>query len=331
MSIQRVAPVCLGLALVLSAAAPAWAERGPFPRWLQGVRAEAEAKGISAQTVRAALPDTIRPIPQVIALDRRQPESTMTLSKYLRNIVSSQRISAGRSRYQAHHATLRHVGQSYGVDPEFVVALWGIETNFGKNTGGYSIVEALATLAYDGRRSSYFRAELMNALQIVDDGHISLPRMKGSWAGAMGQTQFMPTSFVRFAQDFNKDGKKDIWTSHSDIFASAANYLARSGWRAGEPWGVRVTLPKNFRRSLLGLEKKHDSKFWTAQGVRLSSGKALPAQGPADGSLIQPDGPGTPAYLVYNNYRVIMKWNKSTYFATAVGQLADAIRGGRAG
>jgi membrane-bound lytic murein transglycosylase B len=305
------------------------AEARDFGSWLQGVRAEARAHGVSEKTIKTALPDTLRPVPRIIVLDRRQPEVTMTLQEYVQGLLTPQRIGAGRTHYRTYLTTLREVANNYGVDPEYIVALWSIETNFGKNMGRYRVVEALATLAYDGRRSGYFRSELMKALQILDEGDISVGDMKGSWAGAMGQTQFMPTSFVRFAQDFNKDGRKDIWNSQADVFASAANYLARSGWKRGQPWGRRVKLPQGFDGRLIGLDKKHSLQFWRDHEIRLANGGALPLSEAEEASLIQPDGAGTAAYIVYNNYRVTLKWNNSTYFATAVGLLADRIRDSR--
>jgi membrane-bound lytic murein transglycosylase B len=308
------------------AAQPALANTQPFTQWLNNVRQEAYDKGISLKTIHAALPDDIRPIPRIIELDRKQPEGTRTLAQYLAGTVSAKRQADGRMNYSENKTLLYKVGADYQVDPQVVVALWGIETNFGKNTGGFDVVNALLTLAYDGRRSAYFRNELMSALKIIDEEHISHENMKGSWAGAMGQTQFMPSSFYRFAQDYNKDGRTDIWTQKPDVFASAANYLARSGWKQGAPWGRKINLPKDFDRSLLGLDEKRSLQFWFDKGVRRTNGKALEYEGSYQSSVIQPDGPGTQAYIVYDNFRVIMKWNKSTYFATAVGLLSDRIK-----
>ncbi|MDD9900080.1 MAG: lytic murein transglycosylase [Alphaproteobacteria bacterium] len=306
---------------------PAQAAQKGFDVWLKELKTEARGRGVSEKTIRIALPDTLKPIERVIQLDRKQPEKTKTFEEYLTSVVNDARIKKGRVRYGDHKSLLYEVGANYGVDPQYIVALWGIETNFGQNTGGYDVVTALATLAYDGRRGKYFRDELIKALQIIDNGHIKHGDMKGSWAGAMGQTQFMPSSFFNFAEDYNRDGRRDIWTQKEDVFASAANYLSKSGWKHGEPWGRRVDLPKNFDKSLLGTDSKHTLQFWHDKGVRLLNGRSVPFEGAYQASVIQPDGPGTQAYIVYDNYCVIMKWNRSTYFATAVGLLADSIKG----
>lgn len=319
--------ILLSFFCLLAPARPACANTENFRAWLQELRQEARAAGISEKTVRAALPDTLRPVERIVVLDRKQPENTKTFHDYFHDTITPQRVSDGRARWHANKRALVEIGAAYGVDPQYVVALWGIETNYGRNMGSYGVVESLATLAYDGRRSAFFRSELMKALQIIDSGDVSAQDMKGSWAGAMGQTQFMPSSFFKFAQDYDKDGRRDIWKTPDDVFASAANYLAVSGWKHGEPWGRRVKLPEDFDDSLVGLAEKHSLEFWHNKGVRLPDGSSVPFEGAFEASLVQPDGPGTPAFIVYDNYRVIMKWNKSTYFATGVGLLADAVKG----
>ena len=213
------------------------------------------------------------------------------------------------------------------MQPRFIVAFWGIETDFGRITGGFKVVPALATLAFDGRRGAFFRKELLHALRIIEEGHISAKQMTGSWACAMGQPQFMPSSFNGYAVDHDGDGRKDIWTTRDDVFASAANYLSRYGWRGDERWGREVRLPEGFDASLQGLKVKKPIADWAALGVTLRGGAPLPGK-TLLASLILPGGKGGPAYLVYNNYRVILKWNRSHYFAIAVGHLADKIAGG---
>lgn len=206
------------------------------------------------------------------------------------------------------------------------MALWGIETSYGRNTGGFDSVSALATLAYDGRRPAFFRRELIKALRILDEGHISAEDMRGSWAGAMGQNQFMPSSFERFAVDENGDGRTDIWKSLPDVFGSTANYLARSGWNAEERWGRRVVLPKGFSTKLIGWDTTKTLGQWAKLGVRFADDpEAIRKFSDMEASIIAPDGLAGPAFLVYGNARVIMKWNKSTYFVTSVGLLADQI------
>lgn len=297
----------------------------PFADWLAALRQEAVADGIAPAIVDAALPVDLQPIPRVIELDRKQPEGTMTFARYRERIVHPLRISEGRKMMQRHATALAAIEQRYGVAPQYVVALWGIETNYGANTGGFSIVPALATLAWDGRRGAFFRKELMTALEILDQGHIAPADMKGSWAGAMGQNQFMPSSFMSFAVDGNGDGHKDIWTSLPDVFASSANYLARSGWTSGQRWGREVVVPAGFSSDLVGLEVKKTLSDWQALGVKLPSGASIPVEPGMKASLVAPDGLGGPTFLVYDNFRTIMRWNKSTYFATSVGLLANAI------
>ena len=311
---------------VLAAAlfpAPARATQS-FDQWLSSVKQEAISRGISQATLSAAFAD-VAPVPRIIELDRKQPEGSMTFAQYKKNVISEDRVQKGRRLLRENRALLDKVSAQYGVPPQFIVALWGIETSYGSNTGGFRVVEALATLAYDGRRSEFFRDELFKALKIIDDGHISANAMKGSWAGAMGQNQFMPSSFNSFAVDGNGDGRRDIWNSLPDVFASTANYLNKSGWNADQKWGRAVKLPENFPSSLTGRETRKSIAQWQNMGVTLSDGGRLPMAEGVQASVIVPDGVGGPAFLAYDNYHVIMKWNKSTYFATSVGLLADAI------
>ena len=294
-----------------------------FEEWRKGVRSEALGLGISAATFDAAFVD-IEPIPRVIELDRSQPEVTLTFDQYVERVVPESRVAKGRKLLAEHRELLEPIGRKYGVPPRFIVALWGIETNFGQYLGGFPVIGALATLAHDGRRSAYFRQELLHALRILEDGHITPEAMVGSWAGAMGQSQFMPSSFVNYAVDYDGDGRRDIWGTQGDVFASAANYLAQAGWHAGETWGRQVALPAGFDHALTGLEVTKTLADWQALGLRRTDGGALP-QAAMSGSVVLPGGEGGPAYLVYDNYRTIMRWNRSFYFATSVGLLADGI------
>lgn len=251
------------MTFLLLAATPALADdKTSFRQWLADFKQEAAGKGISEATLNQAFA-RVEPLPEIIALDRRQPESTMTMEQYLAKVVSDQRIENGRAKLAEHRALLDEIGGKYGVPPRYIVALWGVETSYGENTGNYGVVESLATLAYDGRRSAFFRGELLNALTIIDQDHIAAESMYGSWAGAMGQCQFMPSSFLNFAVDHDGDGRRDIWFSNGDVFASIANYLESSGWDA-------------------------DAK---------------------------------------NNDKVLLKWNRSSYFVAAVNLLADEIGG----
>ena len=210
------------------------------------------------------------------------------------------------------------------VQRRFIIALWGIESDFGRFTGGYSVINSLSTLAYGGRRSEFFRSELIDALKILRIGEVSNSQMMGSWAGAMGQCQFMPSSFHRFAVDYDKKGKRDIWDSLPDVFASIANYLHRSGWKFDQTWGREVTLPENFDLTFIGLEHVNTIQGWQDMGVRRADGADLPGR-QLSAAIILPDGPGSTAYMVYDNFRNIMKWNRSTYFALAVGILSDQL------
>ncbi len=300
-------------------------DQASYNQWVSQFKQQARAQGVSEATLTAAFQES-KFLPRVIELDRKQPESKMTFAQYEDRIVSQQRIKQGRHELKKHRAMLDKVSKAYGVQPQYIVALWGIETNFGSNTGGFDVIDSLGTLAYEGRRAEFFGKELMNALKIIDGGHISAADMKGSWAGAMGQSQFMPSSFLAYAQDYNKDGKKDIWNTQIDVFASAANYLARSGWKGDERWGrlVKANIPE----SEIDRTNKKSLSEWARMGVTLPNGNPLPIADMTAG-MVAPDGVNGPKYLTYSNYDVIMKWNRSTYFATSVGLLADAIAAGQ--
>lgn len=316
----------VAIAIAFAVAVPANAatkEPQGFNHWLAELRAEAAAKGVREEILAAAL-DAIKPIPRVIELDRKQPEFTLTFNQYLTRVVPASRVNKGRKKLAENRALLQEIGSKYGVQPRFIVAFWGIETDFGRVTGGFPLIPAVATLAHDGRRSAYFRKELLNALTILNQGHVRPEKMVSSWAGAMGQCQFMPSSFLNFAVDYDGDGRKDIWTTPGDVFASAANYLSKSGWKGDQTWGRAVTLPDGFDSGLAGLKIRKSLSEWQALGVRRSDGSDLPTRD-LKASLVIADKQGKSPYLVYNNYRTILKWNRSTYFAVAVGSLADRI------
>ena len=315
------------LALLLaSLALPAKAQTSqPFAAWLEEVRREAAGLGISQRTIRTALAID-GPRQRVIELDGRQPEFTQTFWGYLSRAVSSDRIEQGRRLYAEHRGLLNRIAARYGVQPRFLIAFWGLETNFGQNLGGFPVVESLASLAYDGRRGAFFRAELFEALRILDEGHISLGRMLGSWAGAMGQPQFLPSTFRQHAVDENRDGRRDIWGTLDDVFGSAANYLRAIGWRGDERWGREVRLPRRFDLALADLEIRKSVSEWQRLGVRQADGRNLPSAA-LEASLIVPGGHRGPAFLVYQNYRSILTWNRSILYAVAVGHLSDRIAG----
>jgi membrane-bound lytic murein transglycosylase B len=323
----------LAIIAALLSCAPATTEAGQnnkaFREWLAALRDEARGQGISDATLTAALKD-VAPIPRVIELDRKQAEFSLTYYRYLEVTQPPARVERGRQLLQENAALLADIETRFGVQPEFLVALWGMESNFGQNMGSFPVIAALATLAYDGRRSAFFRKELFLALKILDQGHIQPAAMRGSWAGAMGQNQFMPSSFVNNAIDFDGDGRRDIWSTPADVLASAANYLARSGWKKGEPWGYRVMVPADIAagagQSTANLEAPKAIAAWREAGVKLWDGRDLP-DSPAEGTLVQPAGADGPAFLVFDNFRAVMKWNRAIFFATSAGLLADRLAG----
>jgi membrane-bound lytic murein transglycosylase B len=301
-----------------------------FQAWVEGARAEAMTRGISQKTIQAAFAQ-IQPIPRVVELDRRQPEFTQTFSRYLATAVSGRRVTDGRARLAEHRVLLADLERDYGVPGRFLISFWGMETNYGSYMGEYQVINALATLAYDGRRAAFFRTELFNALAILDGGHITLERMKGSWAGAMGNTQFMPSTFLRYAVDRDGDKHIDLWGSLPDALASAANYLRSLNWDGERTWGREVRMPGGFDVGLssLDVDAKEQIKSlqeWSGLGLRRADGGALPTQDVA-ASLVLPQGVRGPAFLLYENYRAILKWNRSAFYAIAVGHLADRLIG----
>ncbi|MTJ80517.1 MAG: lytic murein transglycosylase [Telmatospirillum sp.] len=295
-----------------------------FARWLEGVRREARGAGIPARTLDKALTG-IAPIDKVIELDRRQPEFTLSFADYLARAARPERVAEGKELLVRHHALLREVERRYGVPAPVIVAMWGIESDFGRRTGDYPVVAALATLAFDGRRSRYFRQELINVLKIAQHG-IEPDRLRGSWAGAMGQCQFMPTTYLKFARSWHGGGAPDIWQTPADVFASTANYLAKSGWNAGHGWGMAVRLPPGGLRTQ---GTRRSLKAWAKLGVRLADGRPLPLRSDPVATLVRADTPGAegegPLYLVYGNYHVLTTWNRSVFFALAAGTLADRL------
>jgi membrane-bound lytic murein transglycosylase B len=271
----------------------AWAQSSDarFAAWLDGVRAEALRAGVDSGTADSAL-RSVQQIPKVLELAHNQPEFKMTFERYLELVVSPERVSRGRALLKENRALVERIAGPAGIPPSVVVALWGIESKFGERLGDFEVVPALATLAFNGFRASFFRAQLIAALKIVSQGHVGLHQMKGSWAGAMGQCQFIPTTFLLYAADGDGDGRYDIWNSKADVFASTVNYLHRVGWRPGLGWGQEV-----------------ESSAVAAKGER----------------IVRPSGASGPAYRTTENFRVILRWNQSDFFALAVGMLSDRI------
>jgi membrane-bound lytic murein transglycosylase B len=309
--------------------------RPSFDAWLEAVRKDALTRGISEATVAQAF-DGLEPLPIVVERDRSQAEAVLTVDEYVRRRLTQRFVRTANDRAAAERVTLRKVGDRYGVQPRFLVAVWGMESNYGRFSGVRPVVQALATLAWEGRRGAFFTEELMDALRIVDRGDIALPVMKGSWAGAMGQTQFMPSSYLKHAQDFDGDGNRDIWRSTPDVLASIANYLKAFGWKADETWGREVRLPAGQADAIVEqvglraagcraereLTARQPLKAWRKLGLRAADGKPLPTAD-RDASLLRA---GKKAYLVYRNYEALLGYNCAHAYALAVSQLADRIR-----
>ncbi|MDP1932755.1 MAG: lytic murein transglycosylase [Gammaproteobacteria bacterium] len=311
-----------------------------FQEWLSALITEAREQGIREEIIEQAL-IPVTPIPQVITNDRNQAEFTETFEQYLEKRVTQWRVDTGRARLQRHRELLERVGEHYGVEPRFIVAFWGVETNYGNFTGGTDVIRALVTLAYDPRRAAYFRRELLSALQILNEGHITHADMKGSWAGAMGQSQFMPSSFLQYAQDFDGDGKRDIWGSEADVFASIAHYLNGAEWSSEQTWGREVQLPADYHARAeqwrqppaehsCSVVRHHTVSLplseWQAIGVRRADGSDLPTNDLL-ASIILPDGESGRAFLTYGNFRSILRYNCANNYALSIGYLADSFIG----
>ena len=293
-----------------------------FNEIVQQVSKEAEQKGISKKVINEFKKKT-KFIKRVIELDKSQPEFKLTINQYLNKVVTATRIKKANQKYKENKNLLNQISKHYGVQPRFIIALWGIETDFGRLTGGFSVISALTTLVYDGRRYDYFKKELINALKIVNGGHITINKMTGSWAGAMGQCQFMPSSFINYATDWDKDGSKNIWTSKPDVFASAANYLKRVGWSDKITWGRKVFIG-NYKGKING-KKYYLLSYWEAKGILKADKGKLP-DAKLKARLIKPDGYKNYGYLVYKNFDSLLNWNRSNYFAIAVGTLSNYIK-----
>jgi membrane-bound lytic murein transglycosylase B len=294
-----------------------------FGSFLAGIRQEALRTGIDRATLDAAFAG-VRPNSKVLELDRHQPEFTMTWAQYRAKLITPQRIENGRSIMGQQHPLLLAVDERFRVTIGAVMGIWGLESSYGASAGSYNLIEALSTLAWDGRRSGYFRGELINALRILQHGDVSRSAMTSGWAGAMGQPQFMPGSYLKYAVDFDGDGRRDIWHSTPDVLGSIANYLARMGWRYGEPWGQPVSIPAGFDATLAGRENQRPLGEWIRLGVRRDDGSAF-SRTDVPGALVLPDGPGGEAFMTYANFGVIRRYNPSDFYALAVGLIGDGV------
>ena len=324
-SLSRRAFAAGAAALLAASATPAFA--GSVDSFLDRVWQQAKARGVSKKTFDAAM-GGFKPLDKVMELTRKQPEFTTTVADYVGKRVTDKQAATGQGMRGEWKKTLGVVAERHGVQPEVILAIWGIETNFGGYMGGTNTVHALATLTHGGYRADYFGGELLTSLEIVDAGHVRAGDMVGSWAGAMGHPQFMPSSFMKYAVDFKGDGSKDIWTSVPDALASTANYLKQNGWRGGETWGYEIALPNGFdyRHVWTGTEARLGD--WAEAGVTRANGKAFPRESDM-GKLYMPMGGNGPVFLTLPNFAVVKRYNNSDSYALAVGHLADRILGSK--
>ena len=309
-------------AAAVTAARSSLAAPDSFSTLIAGVKAEARRAGIRQATLDRAFTG-VRANQKIIELDHHQPEFTLTWQQYRDRIVSDARIARGRELYARNRALLAAVTNRYGVPAGVIMGIWGLESDYGQSTGGFNVIEALATLTWEGRRAAFFRSELMDALKILDHGDIAAAQMTGSYAGAMGQPQFMPDSFLKFAVDFSGNGRRDIWNDFADIFASVANYLEKSGWIDRLPWGVPARLPPGFDASLAGRDNRRRLADWVGLGVR-PAGAPLPPDTML--ALILPGGPDGEAFLAcHPNFLAIRRYNPSDFYCLSVGLIGDRV------
>ena len=305
-------------------AIPARAAKPSFEQYLAGVRAEARRKGVSAATLDRAFKG-LRPNPRVVELDRNQPESTFSWHQYKTRIVSDVRVARGRELYRQHRQLIDDVSSRYGVPAGILVGIWGLESNYGQSTGGFNVIECLATLAWDGRREAFFRSELLDALKILESGDITPERMTGSWAGAMGQTQFMPDSFLRYAVPGRPGGRRDIWGDLDSVFASTANYLAREGFARGVPWGEPAVAPPGLAPADTGRDHRRPLAEWLRLGARVEHGQPK-APLATSTALLLPGGVGEEAYFAYYpSFLALRRYNPADSYCISVGLIGDRV------
>ena len=319
----------LGLALVFAAAAHAADAPDParFASCLSELKAGAAARGVAGPSYER-LTASLAPDMKVLELLDYQPEFRTAIWDYLAALVDDERVADGRAMQAQWSEVLKAVAARYRVDPATVVAVWGVESNFGRNFGARPLLTSLSTLSCYGRRQAYFRGEFFDALKIVDSGDVKAEQLTGSWAGAFGHTQFMPSTFLRLAVDFDDDGRRDLVGSVPDALASTANFLKKAGWREGEPWGYEVRLPSGFDASNAGRRNKQPLTSWSARGITRIDGSPL-GGGDAPAGLMLPAGPRGPAFLVFRNFDAIYGYNAAESYALAIAHLADRLKGGQ--
>lgn len=295
-----------------------------FPAYVETLKKKARAEGISEATINRAFAN-IHFVDRAVQADRNQPEKKVLLDDYMKRVVTRQNIDKAREMAGQHRDKLERISKQYGVESKYIVALWATESQFGEIQGKEDTLSALATMAFEGRREAFFTSELMAALEMIDKGKITAGQMKGSWAGAMGQNQFMPSSYLHYGVDGDGDGQVDIWNNLDDVFASTANYLKQEGWKAGESWGREIRLPPDFDKTHAGIESEQGKTIneWNAEGVRQADGKPLPEEA-SKAWIITPDDGMDRSFLVYPNFHSLRHWNRSWYFAISIGSLADA-------
>ncbi len=303
-----------------------YADDAQFMQWIKDFKAEALKKNISAKTLDSAFKNINEPLEKVIKSDKAQAEFTQTFWSYIQKTITQKRFDNGRKYMTQYAGLFAELQRKYKVQPSYLIAFWAMESNFGENTGSTPIIHALATLAFDARRADFFRAELLEALKILEKEQINPDKFLGSWAGAMGMTQFMPSTFNNYATDGDNDGKRDVWQSVPDALASAANYLTKLHWQENAHWGREVILPANFDYNLTGTNIVKSSDEWQKLGVRNHRGEAI-NENESESSIITPMGAQGPAFIVYKNFKIIMIWNKSELYALAVGLLSDWLGG----
>jgi membrane-bound lytic murein transglycosylase B len=307
----------------------------PFNEWLADLRAEALARGIKPEIVEAAFADVQQPVDSVLERDRAQAEFTLALDAYLKRRLTPTLVKTAQNMYTQQRTLLTGIGRKYGVSPRIIVAVWGLESNFGRFAGVRPTIPALATLAYDPRRGPFFRSELFSALEIVNRGDIELAELKGSWAGALGQPQFMPSTYLQYAQDYDGDGRRNIWSSPPDVFASVANYMKEHGWTDGQAWGKEVVIPKAARAAVEGIPHRQEGcraeramtvtrplSEWKKKGVKGLGNRPLPG-GTTPASLV---AAGSRYFLAYPNYEAILAYNCAHTYALSVALLSDRLK-----
>ncbi|MCE9678567.1 lytic murein transglycosylase [Shewanella sp. AS1] len=314
----------LTLTSLFLASSLAHADQG-FDTCVSSLKQKAADAGISAKTISESL-DQVNYVQRVIELDNKQPEFSQTFDNYFTKRVTDWRVKEGRRLLKEHKPLLLKLQKTYGVPPQYLMAFWGLETNFGAYKGKMPVIDSLVTLACDPRRSSFFTSELIQALKLKQTYQFSREEMIGSWAGAMGHTQFMPSAYARYAVDADGDGKADLWHSTEDALSSAANFLHQLGWVRNERWGREVQLPASYDYKYLGTDDPQPLITWAELGVKKANGQPL-ATPQMQAALYLPAGHTGPAFLGYDNFKVIMRWNRSEYYAIAVGHLADRING----